>query len=309
MRSSAIKCFQYWGSAWLVVLLGGGGAVCRATEISQYGGVKAVWPTTWTALNNLNDPRDSGGRLDFVGDVTNPGAYVAMDQDYVYFRMRMDVGTVDSNTYGDALFVFIDNTPLASNPTPDYAFAWDSNGNAEDHGLEMKVPRPGGPFWKTTRMDDLDEENWSKGPEDINGLISGNTYRTGEGYVRSVDGQATDNFGTTSFLDFAVSWGYLRTHTTLDTEQSWNVAFGSVANDTDHSFIRKDVAGGAGPDDRVHSGWSGWINTGGGPSGGPEPEEVPEPSSLVVLSAVALSSYVARRFRRRQNAVDEPAAV
>jgi hypothetical protein len=280
-----------------MAVFAGVSTLCDATEIAQYGGAKAVWPTTWTALNNLNDPRDSGGNLDFVGDATNPGAYWAMDQEYVYFRMRMDVGTVDSNTYRDAVFVFIDNTSPTSNPTPDYAFTWDSKGSAEDHGLEMQVPDRTGPDWNDTRMDDLDGLNSKKGPEDINGLISGNTYRTEEGYVRSVDSQATANFGTTSFLDFAVAWGYLRTYTTLDTGQSWNVAFGSVANATDHNFITEDVAGGVGPGNSVNSGWSGTINT----------QEVPEPSSLVVLSVVALSSYVGIQFRRRRKAAAEPA--
>lgn len=130
------------------------------------------------------------------------------------------------------------------NGTLDYAFMWDSQSNDQDnHGLELGIPRDNGATWAATRMNDRDGNNGKKlAPPDF-GLSNG------DGYVRIVNGQSTTNFGTTTFVDFAIKWSYLSTNSTLGKGQSWNIQLGSINNANDHNWIDYDVAGGLAPTD------------------------------------------------------------
>jgi hypothetical protein len=254
-----------------------------ATTIDQYpypGDAGYGWPTAsinWIAIPSLNDPDDGvTDKLDFVGDATDPGGYIAWDENYVYFRQRVDIGTVAAGTYVDSTFVMIDSN---NDSLPDYAFAWDTNGNKlqeKQHGLEFTIPDVIGSTWATTCFDDYDGSSGQK-------LIPPDFNRAGDGYIRTVDSVTTTNFGTTTFIDTAVSWAYLASEfegnqiSSLAPDQTWRIQFGSVENATDHALITADVAGNSNPTDAIV--WSSPIYVGDGGGGG----DVPEPSTLLLL--------------------------
>jgi len=222
-------------------------------------GSYANWPTNWVALNALNDPDDGvSPQLDFVGDTTNPGAYYAFNSEYVFFRQRVQAGT-----FSDSHFVLIDLVGQDYNTTtktlqsgsdgyPDYGFAWDSRSNdPAKHGLEMMVRSTTATYWNGVNMDDIDLDAGKKLTNDINA-----DSRTTDGYVRVIDQQSTAAFGNTTFIDYAVKWSYLQTYTGLTSNQSWRVAFASIANATDHNNLTADVSGGANPASLTTSGWT-----------------------------------------------------
>lgn len=256
-------------------------ATAWGITVDQYGGSYGSWPTDWTPLLSLNDPDDGLARehLDFVGNDTHPGAFWAWDDDYIYFRMRVDAGTVGAATYTDTIMVLVDNLTAGVTGQPDYAFMWDTNGSpSAQHGLELGIPDTVGTKWSTTKMNDLDGNSGLKiAPPDF--ADSG-----GEGYLRTTDGQASDDFGTTSLIDWAISWAYLASHTDLRKGQSWAVQFGSIDNATDHNNIRYDVAGGHAPGETGLS-WS-------------ESFETPEPCTLILLG-LGMAGLAGLRGRRR----------
>ena len=258
-----------------VLLLSGsvflGAAPRLAATTYDVIGTYANWPTNWVPLNALNDPNDglANTQLDFVGNTTNSGAYYAFNSEYVFFRQRVQVGTVSSlSVFHDAHFVLIDLVGQDYNTTtktlqsgsdgyPDYGFAWDSKSNINNaHGLEMVVRSTTATYWNGVNMDDIDGSASSKGTNDINGLISGSTYRSTDGYLRVIDQQSTTAFGNTTFIDYAVKWSYLQTYTGLTSNQSWRVAFASISDATDHNNLNADVSGGASKDSLTTSGWT-----------------------------------------------------
>jgi hypothetical protein len=205
-------------------------------DATSYGGVYSSWPTTWSALNSLNDPHDVGlanERIDFVGDTTNPGAYVASNSTYLFFRIRVDDGA--PTTFADTILILIDKSRDGS---LDYAFMWDSKSmDQTKHGLELGVPWVFGPRWMDSRMDDRDGNSADKlAPPDF-GLSNG------DGYIRILTNQPTTNFGTTTFIDFAIKWSYLEANSTLGRNQSWAIQLGSIDQANDHNLIKDDVAG------------------------------------------------------------------
>nr|MDP0503673.1 hypothetical protein [Verrucomicrobiota bacterium JB025] len=247
-------------------------------QIGSYGS----WPTTWTAIGGYDTDatdQEAAAYLDFVGDASDPGLYYASDESYVYFRMRVDEGTFTSDTASGAHILLIDIVGVG-NDGIDYGFSWDSKSNdPSSHGLEMSVVSTNGPSWGVSQVDDLDGSNAKKETNDING-----DGRTTDGYVRTVDGVSTTSFGTTSFIDFAVSWSYLDTYTDLDPSQTWNVTAASIANATDHNAFNADVMG-AELTDSVTTGWT-------------SVSLVPEPgNALAIVLVVALGT---QRWRRRR---------
>jgi hypothetical protein len=244
------------------------GSLCLFTSTSlattnEVIGSYSNWPTTWHPLNTLNDTNDGiSAQLDFVGSTTNPAAFYVSTNGYVFFRQRMQAGTAPA--FSGANFVLINligtnygMSAGADDGKPDYGFAWDSKSNNNNtHGLEMQVRSSIGATWATTSMTDIDGSIGSKGINDING-----NSRTTDGYLRTIDQQSTTNFGVTTFIDFAVSWSYLQTYTGLKSNQSWRVAFGSLANATDHGAIDGDIAGMVNPTDPITNGWVTFSST------------------------------------------------
>lgn len=248
------------------------------TTVNQVGTFNN-WTTEWTSLGGY-DANNGLGEIDFVGDANDPGLYWADNGEYVFFRFRVAVGTVISTTFHDAHFLLIDvdnylygsgfGTNIAGRP--DFGFAWDTKSNDNTkHGLEMSVFNTGANTWNGINMADIDGASGSKGTNDINGLISGSTFRTTDGYVRTIDGQSTANFGLTTFIDFAVSWNYLTNYTPLAKGQTWNVTLASIANATDHNNLSGDIGNGADPTGSITVGWI-------------PAAAVPEPASALMIA-------------------------
>ena len=268
---------------FLVAMTGFSAPVTNA----MYGGSYSGWSSSWTAISSLNDPNDSidPGRLDFVGDATNPGAYMASDSSYLYFRVRVKATGTTVNAWQDSIWLMIDKPGQGVANVPDYAFAWDTKGrwadgsvpNAE-HGLELQTNGSAGSKWNTVMMNDTDGLVGQKiAPPDFN--------TSGNGYIRTIDDQTTTAFGQTTFIDFAISWNYLAAQTTLAKEQTWRIQLASRANATDHVAPEDDIAGGASPDSLI-SIWS-------------EPIAIPEPTVIGLLSISGIGMLVGRRVLNR----------
>ncbi|MEI7851043.1 MAG: PEP-CTERM sorting domain-containing protein [Kiritimatiellales bacterium] len=261
-----------------------------STLVNQIG-TYTNWTTSWTALPGLNDPAGARDEHDFVGDSSNPGAYWADNGTYVFFRFRVDVATVTSTTFRDSHFVMINvagyNYPASKGSNtngvlPDYAFAWDSKSNDPlAHGLEMMILSTKDNTWNGVNFDDIDTNAGQKGANDING-----SGRTKDGYVRTDDGQATTNFGTTTFVDYAISWSYLTNYTALAEGQTWSIGLASIANATDHNNLTADIGGGADPTSATTVGWSAPVN-------------IPEPATdLLLVLGGGITWLFSRRKRR-----------
>ena len=279
-----------------------------AGTIDQIG-VFAGWPTLWTPIPGLNDPAGDAGtysdpipeRVDFVGDAQAPGGYYANQGDYLFFRMRANGGTVTGSgtdpgrTYKDTMSILIDIVGATVDPStgaliagetpadqrkPDYGFSWDSNLPPVGHGLEMQMAiNYFDHVWGDTSLQDLDKIPGGKGTNDING-----DGRSTDGYVRTIDSQATTNFGDTSFIDYAISWNYLTTYTGLLPSQTWNITFASVQSGNDHANINADVAAGATVLTDGESPTLGWVQV-----------QVPVPASLPLIFLGLLALYRTRR--------------
>jgi uncharacterized repeat protein (TIGR01451 family) len=251
-----------WRVAGLVVILGLiSGIGLRAGTIDQvgtYGG----WPAAWTPLANLDDPNDGlTTHLDFVGDATDRGVYWAQDANYIYFRVRVQEGTVISGTFTDTLLVMID---VDNDDEPDFAFVWDTRQSpAEKHSLEMTVFVGTNASWSNVAFDDVDGNGGQKfAPPDF-------AYATADGYIRTIDSQSTTTLGTTSYVDWAISWDYLLNKlavtpytttypklTSLTPGHDWRISIGSISNGNDHNPLNTDIAGGADLTDPLSVGWS-----------------------------------------------------
>jgi hypothetical protein len=238
------------------------------------------WPTTWTPVAGSQDANDvadthADDGLDFVGDATNPMLYYADNGSYFFCRMRVDMATYA--TPSGAHLWLIDVVGEGKTGI-DAAFSWDSK-SADDakHGLEMSVVSITGTTWGDSKLDDIDESIGKKLYNDING-----SGRTTDGYIRVDDAQLTTNFDKTTFIDFAVSWSYLKTYTTLTQAQTWRVNVASIANATDHGAFSADV-GGANLTDPITTGWSAAA--------------IPEPTSAMLLSLACTLTLGVRRRR------------
>lgn len=223
------------------------------------------WPSEWMVMSGMNDV-DNGlnEAVDFVGSSASPGGYYSKGADYVFFRQRLDIGSAPAGTFHDAHMILIDVVGSQFDTTsktlqtggdtgkPDYGFAWDSKSNSDtSHGLEMMIPSTLGSYWSDLRMADIDGDSGKKGVNDING-----SGRTTDGYVRTIDSISTSDFGTTTFIDFAVSWSYLSAYTGLNSNQTWRIAFASIENATDHNAINSDVGSGASPSSLLTQGFA-----------------------------------------------------
>jgi len=252
---------------------------------AMYGGTYANWATSWTAISSLNDPNDSinPGRLDFVGDATNPGAYMATDSNYLYFRVRVKATGTTVDAWQDSIWLMVDKVGQGTTNVPDYAFAWDTKGRflsdqSQEHGLELQTNSSRGSYWNTVLMDDIDGNVAKKiAPPDFN--------TNGNGYVRTIDDQTTSAFGQTTFIDFALSWNYLAAQTTLSTGQTWRIQLASRADSTDHVAPTADIAGGASPSSSIEN-WS-------------APISIPEPASIMMIGLGGGLLMLIRRFYRR----------
>lgn len=222
-------------------------AMPAAATIDQFG-AKSSWPSEsdWRPIASLNDPIDSGlpGEIDFVGDASNPTAYYFSDSNYWYIRARVHIGSASGSTFHDTILVLIDRN---ADYQPENSFSWDSkSGDVYKHGLELQIPGLVRPSWAETQMDDNDGASGQKLAGDFQVPTDGTT---GDGYLRTIDGQATTNFGSTTFVDIAASWSFLEAKTSLRRTDTWKIQLGSIADSTDHNAIRGDVAGNHNPTD------------------------------------------------------------
>jgi hypothetical protein len=159
-----------------------------------------------------------------------------------------------ATAFADTLMILIDQ---GQDGSLDYAFMWDSKGTPEDqHGLELGVRNVEGTTWDNTRLTDADGNAAKRvTPPDFGSS-------NGDGYVRLLNGQPTTNFGTTTFVDFAINWTFLTTNSTLGKNQTWDIQLGSISNATDHNDIKYDVSGGLAPtDSRTFPGTVGFSPT------------------------------------------------
>lgn len=260
------------------LLLLGGLFASQATIIIDYGGVYSNWPTTWTPISSLNDPDDGLAldHLDFVGDINNPCVYYNSDSLFLCFRIQVDAGTTVTSTFSDSVFILVDNVNAGVSNRPDYGFAWDSkSGDNSRHGLELMSNSVLGATWGSTRMEDVDGSSGLKiAPPDF-GLSNG------DGYMQTTDGQMTANFGSVTYIDFAISWSYLQANTTLNTGQTWRIQIATIDNANDHNLLRYDVAGNSNPDDAGLK-WSDAV-------------VIPEPSTFSLLALSLFSLFIKRR--------------
>ncbi|MBN2161842.1 MAG: PEP-CTERM sorting domain-containing protein [Pontiellaceae bacterium] len=259
------------------------------TIVEQIGSYNNwVQDADWTPLTALNDAQDgmAYGEEDFVGDALDPAFYWADNGSYLFFRMRVYTATADIDTFNGTHTILIDldnylygtgfGTDSASSQI-DFALTWDSKNAPEEHGFEMSVAGVNATTWSKTKLDDIDGIT-TKGDNDINGA-----GRTTDGYIRSVDGQATANFGDTTFVDFAISWNYLTNYTDLAPGQTWDIAAATIENAQDHAFLTGDIAGGASPASALSSGWT-------------TVEAIPEPATLVLIAIAGCGGLAVRRL-------------
>ncbi len=253
---------------FLCVLLG----QTQAGEVLQYGsgGTSTcntlTWPTDlqWIAIPSLDDPNDSlaKGYLDFVGDFSSyHTCYHYTTSNYMFFRIRVNYsGSVTADSpFADTILIMIDYN---NDGTAEYAIAWDTKGGqtqAGEHGLEMLLYDTTQPTWYYTSFKDLDGlVGQKKSPPDFN--------KTGDGCVRTIDGVSSGSLGTTTFIDFAISCSYLSSDKTpysnialRCTGQTWKIQLGSISNETDHGWVRYDVAANSSPTTDP-KGWSSLTN-------------------------------------------------
>lgn len=259
----------------------------RAVTVDHVGS-GLDWTVPWQAIRNLDDPKDTGldGRYDFAGDLQDVGACWASTENHFFFQMRLAYsGTVSLGSISGAHLLMIDLAGYNDPPTgalPDFAIAWDSKSNdPAKHGLEMCVLNTQSNTWNGINMKDLDNQSGQKDPNDING-----GGRTGEGYVRTVDGLVTTNLGTTMLIQYAVSWAYLESYTALRKTQfeggQWKLALGTIVASTDHANLNGDMAGGIGIADPTTAGWV---------------SPIPEPGMSVLLGLGVLLACLKRRNR------------
>lgn len=257
-------------------LMGSSGFASVTAVIGTY----TNWPTTWTPVTGSQDADNAGvdDRLDFVGDATNPMLYYADNGSYFFCRMRVDM---DTYVLPSGAHLWLIDVVGSGNTGIDAAFSWDSkSANNANHGLEMNVVSINGPTWGDSKLDDNDGSNGQKLYNDINGI-----GRTTDGYIRVDDAQSTTNFANTTFIDFAVSWTYLNTYTTLRQAQTWRVNVASIHDATDHGAFSADV-GGANLTNSITTGWSAAA--------------IPEPTSVMLLG---LACTLTLGVRRRPNHV------
>lgn len=276
--------FTAWAGSVLLLIVAPG---LRAAEVIQFGG-ETSWSVNWTPLSGLSDGPDavSSKTLDLIGDASTPVGSWGADASYVYFRMRVDTPTITSQITSGSFLVMIDRVGVG-NVGPDFAFAWDAQSNQPTrHGLEFSTINGGvlGPTWGSTRFDDIDGSSGDKLAIDINGA-----GRTGDGFVRTLDGQSGGTAGT-SFIDFKVSWDYLVNYSTsgLGPGQEWRISLATISNATDHNVLSGDVIGSLG--DSPTLGWSAAITA------------IPEPADYGAVAALTagLAGYVARRRKREE---------
>jgi hypothetical protein len=271
--------------------VGGGTSVGGANTAAATAFWAGPGNVTWTAFGVTDisgDHTAGGGLYDLVGDSSNAGLYWASTNAYVFFRMRVDAGVVATlPEWSGSHFLVIDVVGVGNNGI-DYGFGWDgaNAANVLEHGLEMQKPTSTSfSGWDKAKMDDIDNSAAEKTSVDINGLVSTGVYRTTDGYVRTTDGQSTTNFGTTTLVDFAVSWSYLQANVpTLYNNRDWKVAVAAVNAANDHTTFNEIMSSGL---------LTGAVT--GSPAWSSSFNPIPEPTSSLV--GMLIAAGVLRRRR------------
>lgn len=214
-----------------------------AAVVEHYGGSYGSWPAdgVWVAIPTLNDIDDglADPQYEIVGNNTYPAVYHYSNGTYKFFRVRVQWpnAVVAGTTFKGTIGIYFD---WDRDNTLENAVIWDTAGSpATAHGMELQVTGTEGATWATTKCEDADGVGNDKtAPPDFS--LAG-----GDGYLRTVDGVATTDFGTTTFVDFAINCTYLAAQTDMEcTGQTWNIMAGVIDKANDHNFISGDVAGG-----------------------------------------------------------------
>jgi hypothetical protein len=260
---------SHWLTIGLVIVFVLSTGVALAAEWTHYPGSGSPiggWPTDlqWLAISTLNDPDDGvGTTVEFVGDATYPTAYYYSNNNYLFVRMRIKfAGAVGASTFRDSHHIWVDQSPYDGQI--DCGFAWDSKSNdITAHGLENMVLSSMGTTWGSVTMNDRDGDAGKKfAPPDFN--------TSGNGYIRTVDGQPFTGGVNTTFIDFAMSWSFLQSlHTDSQTMSClakgdrFKIQLASLPNATDHNAItiNGDIAGGCNSSSNIGC-WSSEIGSG-----------------------------------------------
>lgn len=193
-----------------------------ATEIT--------WPTSWTPVGVVaesNTDFTSYQYNNLISMTNYPGFWVAKQNNFVFFRARVNYGSAVNTTTGSpylqwgnpggsgVLYWLLTTTNPTTTIAPKWAISWDNMRPMGSHGLEMnyqdRTPSP--TQWTELNFSDVDGSNSQRCQYDIDGPASGcgstvNTARQ-EGYVRTLDQQAYDGVANSSlFVEFAVACSY-----------------------------------------------------------------------------------------------------
>lgn len=245
----ALGILALLSTGWLAAPL-----AAQSNALDHFGS-GLTWPTDaqWTAVSGFTDPDDGlTDYLDFVGDATYPCLYTAVQNGYVFFRIRVqypsNVTTSSPFEKGGTVGVLINYYDAGDDGYPDYGFLWDAKQDSNvNHGLELNVRGTTGALWGNCSMDDADGSSGQKVWDVAQDLFDFRNLGT-DGYVRTVDEVAAGGFGTTCFVDIAVSLSFLDyihaqnpTKYKLQSGQSWGLQIVSILNANDHAAFNCDI--------------------------------------------------------------------
>jgi len=254
MKTSGEKIILYITLLFGAIVIFAAGPA-PAAVVEHYGGSYGSWPGEgdWIAIPTLNDIDDglTDAQYEIVGDNVDPAVYHYSNGTYKFFRIRVQWpdAVVAGTTFKGTIGIYFD---WDRDNGLENGVIWDTAGSpANKHGMELQVTGTEGATWGETKCDDADGVGNDKtAPPDFS--LAG-----GDGYLRTVDGVATTNFGTTTYVDFAINCTYLAAQTDLEcTGQTWNIMAGTIRGVNDHNFISGDVGGGTTAQARF---WSGSV--------------------------------------------------
>ncbi len=254
-----------------------------------------AWPTDaqWTAVPGLQTATatSSNPENDYKGSVSSPAVQWYSNATYLYFRTQLrytaQIIPAYNTPFGnDVFFLMVDKA--STTQKIDYSFSWDvqNEQSISRHGLELNRPiadYSNTTVWSAVQFDDADLNNGQKLIPDFDSL-SGSFVSTGtDGYIRAtqfVTGSTVDN----TYIDLAVSWGYLAAATSLTTADlsTMQIALANIHSGNDHTAFKEGAITilGTTPGSTLDTGFSPLI---------------PEPTALVLLGLAGSLVFTRRR--------------